>query len=82
MEHTAKITSKGQITIPADVRRKLGVRPGDRLRSIDRKSGIQIVRKPPITDVFEKYRGTIDFGIKGGRAGIIKYIRDMRDGTW
>ncbi|NCC62263.1 MAG: AbrB/MazE/SpoVT family DNA-binding domain-containing protein, partial [Verrucomicrobiae bacterium] len=27
----AKITSKGQITIPVDIRRKLGVKEGDKV---------------------------------------------------
>jgi AbrB family looped-hinge helix DNA binding protein len=30
----AKMTSKGQITVPKDVRQKLGLRPGDRIRFI------------------------------------------------
>jgi AbrB family looped-hinge helix DNA binding protein len=30
----AKMTSKGQITVPKDVRLKLGLRPGDRVRFI------------------------------------------------
>ena len=29
----AKIGSKGQITIPLEVRRKLGLKPGDRIAS-------------------------------------------------
>jgi len=28
-EQTRRMTSKGQVTVPAEVRRKLGVRPGD-----------------------------------------------------
>ena len=28
----AKMTSKGQITVPRDVRQKLGLKPGDRVR--------------------------------------------------
>jgi AbrB family looped-hinge helix DNA binding protein len=28
----AKMTSKGQITVPKDVRLKLGLKPGDRIR--------------------------------------------------
>jgi antitoxin PrlF len=30
----AKMTSKGQITVPKDVRQKLGLKPGDRVRFI------------------------------------------------
>ena len=28
----AKMTSKGQLTVPKDVRQKLGLKPGDRIR--------------------------------------------------
>ncbi len=28
----AKMTSKGQITVPKDIRMKLGLKPGDRIR--------------------------------------------------
>ena len=36
---TSTVTSKGQITIPADVRAKLGLRPGSRLAFIPNKKG-------------------------------------------
>ena len=35
----AKMTSKGQITVPKDVRLKLGLRPGDRVRFIVEDDG-------------------------------------------
>src|SRR5271170_4977169 len=38
----AKITSKGQITIPREVRRALGVRPGDRLLFEGDEKGIRV----------------------------------------
>jgi antitoxin PrlF len=31
MQRRARITSKGQITVPREIRRLLGVRPGDGL---------------------------------------------------
>jgi AbrB family looped-hinge helix DNA binding protein len=31
MKKAARITSKGQITVPHEIRRALGVRPGDKL---------------------------------------------------
>lgn len=48
MQH-AKITSKGQTTIPAEVRRKLGLEPGDRL-SFEEREGGYFVRKDPGVD--------------------------------
>lgn len=39
MTATAKITSKGQVTIPAVVRRELGVQPGDRVDFVRNASG-------------------------------------------
>lgn len=36
---TATLTSKGQITIPADVRHRLGVETGDRLEFVELSEG-------------------------------------------
>ncbi len=36
---SATVTSKGQITIPADVRAKLGLRPGSRLSFVPTPTG-------------------------------------------
>jgi AbrB family looped-hinge helix DNA binding protein len=35
----AKMTSKGQITVPKDVRLKLGLKPGDRIRFLIEADG-------------------------------------------
>lgn len=40
---TATITSQGQITIPAEVRRALGLRPGDKL-NVDYHTGMKQVQ--------------------------------------
>lgn len=36
---SATVTSKGQVTIPADVRRQLGLRPGSRLAFVATTGG-------------------------------------------
>ena len=46
---TATLTSKGQVTIPADVRLRLGLEPGDRIEFIEMDGGYAI--KPAIDDV-------------------------------
>ncbi|MFA7673252.1 MAG: AbrB/MazE/SpoVT family DNA-binding domain-containing protein [Clostridia bacterium] len=39
----AKITSKGQITIPIDIRKKLGVKDGDKVLFFEEKGRIYIM---------------------------------------
>ena len=51
-----KITSKGQVTIPKDVRERLGLRPGDEIEFIEDRSGFRVQKRVP-TSPFKKYRG-------------------------
>ena len=44
MGYDSKITSKGQTTIPVEVRERLGLKPGDML-DYEVKDGLMIVRK-------------------------------------
>ena len=46
---TATLTSKGQVTIPADVRQRLGLESGDRIEFVEIDGGYAI--KPAIDDV-------------------------------
>lgn len=39
----AKVTSKGQITIPVDIRKKLGIREGDKVLFVEEKDKIVIM---------------------------------------
>ena len=39
----AKVTSKGQITIPVSIRRRLQINEGDKLLFIDRPDGVMMV---------------------------------------
>ncbi len=39
---SATVTSKGQVTIPADVRARLGLRPGSRLAFVPTADGYEI----------------------------------------
>ncbi len=41
---TAKVTSKGQITIPIDIRRKLGIKDGDKVIFIEENGRIVLAK--------------------------------------
>lgn len=48
-EFLSSISAKGQVTIPAGVRRRLGVRPGDRVAFIVTESGTVELRPARFT---------------------------------
>jgi len=54
---TATLTSKGQITIPAEVRRRLGVAAGDRLEFVELKDGGFALR--PAADDVRSLKGLL-----------------------
>ncbi len=75
----AKVTSKGQITVPMEIRRSLGVKPGDKLRFEPQDGGFRLVRDAD-ENPFEKWRGIgTGFPIQGeGREAIVAFFREMR----
>ncbi len=77
MRKQARITSKGQITVPREIRRTLDVRPGDSLVFETDRKGVR-VRPMRAEGRFGKYRGIGNPGIPSGRKGIIRWIREMR----
>lgn len=57
-----RVTTKGQVTIPKEIREALGIEPGDEITFEEVESGYRIRKKAPTTkdgdDPFEKYRGS------------------------
>lgn len=80
MQKQARITSKGQVTIPCDIRRVLGVQAGDRLVFETDVAGVR-VRPVRRESVFAKYRGIGHPGIPSGRQATIRWTREQR-GRW
>ena len=54
----AKVTSKGQITIPKRVREKLGVHPGEDI-GFEEKDGVVFIRKAVTKSPFDRWVGTL-----------------------
>lgn len=77
MDKQAKITTKGQITVPIAIRRALGVGPGDVLLFEKDKSGVR-VRPVRTKSPFAKYRGIGNRGIGSGKKAINRWVRQMR----
>jgi AbrB family looped-hinge helix DNA binding protein len=77
IEKQARITSKGQITVPREVRRMLGVSTGDRLLF---ESDGKDIRVRPVRNksAFSKYRGIGNPGIGSGKKHISQWLRGIR----
>ena len=70
----AKVTSKGQITIPKDMRDRLGLRPGDKLAFTEDEDGWH-VRKQIDESPFEEWRGYLTH-LKG--RDVDELVEEMR----
>lgn len=68
---SSKLTSKGQITVPKDVRNALGVQPGDRIAFTIRRDGSVTVAADTI-DV-RSLRGKLKSDVRGVT------VEDMHD---
>jgi AbrB family looped-hinge helix DNA binding protein len=77
MQKRATITSKGQITVPREVRRMLGVRSGDKLLFASDGKGVRI-RPIRTRSAFSKYRAIGNPEIPSGKKNIAKWLRGMR----
>ncbi len=77
MQKQAKVTSKGQITVPLAIRRLLGVGPGDTVMFEEDKDGVR-VRRVNKKSRFARYRGIGNPGIGSGKGAIHRWMARMR----
>jgi AbrB family looped-hinge helix DNA binding protein len=70
----AKVTSKGQITIPKEIREKLGISPGEEIGFVERR-GVFFIKKPVKKSPLEKWMGRLK-DLKGSESD--KIIDDLR----
>lgn len=77
MQKKARMTSKGQITVPKEIRRALGVGTGDRLLFESDSAGVR-VRPVRTASPFQKYRGIGNPGMPSGRKALRRWFREMR----
>jgi AbrB family looped-hinge helix DNA binding protein len=77
MGHFSTISSKGQLTVPQEIRKRLGLETGDRVEFVV-EEGRTVIR-PARSEVnpFEKYIGILG-PFPGGEEGIKAWIDDMR----
>ncbi len=75
--HNAKVTSKGRVTIPREVRRLLRLQPGDRVVFEIDGAGVHL-RAPRPTSIFAQHAGIWREGEGLTVEEINRQIREMR----
>lgn len=77
MRVRATITSKGQVTIPQEVRRRLGLRKGDRIEFVV-EDGVTILRPARHGEnPFESYAGSL--GAFETKDEVNAWLRELRE---
>ncbi|MCR4402408.1 MAG: AbrB/MazE/SpoVT family DNA-binding domain-containing protein [Firmicutes bacterium] len=76
--YRAKVTSKGQVTIPMAVREKLGLRPGDMLEIRETADGY-VIRKCVRVSPFDRYVGFLRSKAGHTSDGIVEEMRGPSD---
>lgn len=80
----AKVTSKGQITIPIDIRKKLGIKEGDKVLFIEEGDKIVIVNSTlmALQEAQSAFKGEAErVGLKG-EEDVVDMLRKMRRGNF
>ncbi len=71
---TAKETSKGQVTIPKEVRERLGVHPGENV-GFEEREGVLVISKVVTRSPFDKWVGRLEH-LEGQRSDDL--VREAR----
>lgn len=78
MTYLSTISSKGQVTIPQEIRNRLGVAAGDQIEFVIENGNTVIRPHRSEENPFEKYVGILG-PFPGGEEGIKAWISEMRD---
>jgi AbrB family looped-hinge helix DNA binding protein len=78
MKYSSSMSSKGQVTIPLEIRNRMGITAGDRVEFVV-EEGHTIIRPfRSEENPFEKFRGIVG-PFPGGEKGIKAWVDDMRN---
>lgn len=78
MKYSSVVSTKGQVTVPQEVRERLGLRVGDRVEFVVEGDRTIIRPERGAANPFEKYRGILGT-FPAGKEEIGAWLRHLRD---
>ena len=75
---SSTISSKGQVTVPQEIRTRLGLATGDRVEFVVEGDKTLIRPARATSGAFDKYRGALGT-FPGGAKEINAWVRDLRE---
>ena len=77
----ATVTSKGQVTLPSSIRKKLGLRKGSKLIFIEEGREVRLLTGEDLEKRFAIFeRRSKEIGLTPRRVGVL--VREARDRLW
>jgi AbrB family looped-hinge helix DNA binding protein len=81
MVEVATVTSKGQITLPASIRRRLGLRKGSKIIFVEEEEGIRVLSESDLSKRFAVFeRRAREVGLTPARLQAL--VKEARDRLW
>jgi antitoxin PrlF len=77
MKYSSTISSKGQVTVPQEIRNRLGLSAGDRVEFVVEGERTVIRPSRSTESPFDKYKAVLGT-FRGGRQEINAWVQEMR----
>lgn len=82
MAYFSVVSSKGRITVPHEIRTRLGLKVGDRVEFVLERGSTIIRPLRSRTDPFKAFAGALEGAFPGGVREINAWVDDMRWNRW
>jgi len=81
MAEIATVTSKGQVTLPASVRRRMGIQEGSRLVFLEADGELRVLKEGEIDTIFKVFDDRRrELGLK--RKDVERLVSEARERVW
>jgi AbrB family looped-hinge helix DNA binding protein len=84
MLDVSRVTSKGQVTIPVEMRRKLGIKEGDKVMFMEYGNDIIIANAAMIAlrEAQDAFRGEAERLGLNGEQDVVSLVKEVRKEMW